>query len=91
MQAVVFHRFAYTTCIASIKTIRKMSVISFKTLTDKTFPHGCYRTLVVDKGSVFLWISVICRTVFINVGFVEGPILSEKCNRYQSFAWESVS
>ena len=67
MQFVVYHRFAYTCCTASFQPICGMSAIRFNVLNDKAFPHGCYRTLVEYKGSVFLGISVICTEIFVHL------------------------
>lgn len=53
MQAIVFHRFAYTSCTAFFQPIYEMPTISFKALTNRIFPHGCYRTLVQTKVVFF--------------------------------------
>lgn len=79
MQAVVFHRFAYTPCTAFFQPICKMSTISFKALTNRAFPHGCYRTLAEYKGSAFLGISA-----------VYGGILRSDYLGY-SIRWKSVA
>ena len=42
-----------------------MFFVKFKPLNDKTFPHGCYRTLAEYKSSGFLGISVVCGVFFI--------------------------
>lgn len=44
-----------------------------------------------DKGSVFLWISVICWAVFINASLVEGAIRLEKCSDFRLFVPKSVT
>ena len=91
MQAVVYHRFAYTSCTASLQPICKMATISFKTQTDRTFSAWMLQNACADKGSVFLQISVICRVVFINVSFVEGAIRLEKCSNFRLFVPKSVT
>ena len=60
MQYVVFHCFAYTCCTAFFQPFCGMAAIRYNVLYDRAFPHGCYRTLVKHKGSVFLGISVVC-------------------------------
>ncbi len=64
MQIVVFHCFAYTCCTAFFQSFYGMPTIKYKILTDRTFPHECYRTLVEYKGSDFLGISAVCGGIF---------------------------
>ena len=71
MQIIVFHNFAYTCCTASFQSFCGMSAIRYNVLNDSGFPHGCYRTLVECKGSVFLGISAVCGGIFL--------IFLEKC------------
>ena len=66
-----------------------MSVIRFNVLSDKTFPHGCYRTLVEYKGSSFLGISVVCGGIFTFRLFRVFDSL-EKCSETELFALKSV-
>ena len=49
-----------------------MSAIRYNALSDRTFPYGCYRTLVEYKGSGFLGISVVCGVVFYSLKGVGG-------------------
>ena len=71
MQIVVFHCFAYTCCTAFFQPFCGMSAIRFNVLTDREFPHGCYRTLDECKGNAFLGISAVCDGIFL--------ICLEKC------------
>ena len=64
MQTVVFHCFAYTCCTAFFQSFCGMSTIRYNVLNDRVFPHGCYRTLVEYKSSVFLGISAVCGGFF---------------------------
>lgn len=43
-----------------------------------------------DKGSVFLWISVICGRIFIYAGLVEDTFRLEKCHDFRLFIPKSV-
>lgn len=81
-----FHRFAYTCCTASFQPFCGMSAIRYSVLNDRVFPHGCYRTLIEYKGSVFLGISVICGGIFA----LQSLIRWKKCCELELFAWKSV-
>lgn len=59
MQVVVSHCFAYTCCTASFQPFCKISAIRYNALSDRVFPHGCYRMFVESKDCGFLGISLV--------------------------------
>lgn len=88
-----FTAFAYKPCTTFFQPIYEMPTISFKALTDRTFPHGCYRTLVQTKVAFFFGFrrfSAAFLLIRSKKCVLLSDIRSEKCNRSCVFAWKNV-